>query len=1063
MAPAIGPGVETHCDVTDELVGHAGRPARAGYSHSSTFVSPTAGGKPGLEVAPTALAVMVDVRAESGLWAEGAMGQAVDFFVSYASADRAWAEWIAWQLEDEGYQVVVQAWDFGPGRDWAHEMQEATATAERVLAVLSAAYLQSSHGEAEWRAFYAKDPSGERARLLPVRVSDVEPPGLLTTRIYVDLVGRDATSARMALLAAARNARGKPTQEPEFPGGSLSEVSATETPRFPGDLPPLWNVPFQPNPFFVGRDLILAELQTRLQAPEATVRRVVLTGLGGVGKTSVAVEYVYRHQADYDLVWCVNGEQPASLFADLAALAGHLGLAPDAPQHEQIAALRSWLEHQPRWLVVLDNVDTPEAVAEWLPRSTTGHVLLTSRVGVGWEQLASVLPVEALAPADATGLLLGRAGETGPAAEAAAARLAATLGGLPLALEQAAAYVAATGTITLAGYAELFATRALELLKRGQPLGYQHTVATTWSLALESLRESEQGAVDLLTLASFLAPDDLPQPLLASHAQALPEPLVSVADDPLALADAVATLRRHSLVRVVADGLYVHRLLQTVVRASLAEETQQAWAPVAVRLLRAAFPVASDQVVNWPECERLLPHVLAVADHGRRLEVESEGWLSLLSQAAAYLWSRGLYWHALPLYEQTYVGWHQLLGADHPSTLGSMYGRAETHRALGELQEARKLHERTLAARRQFLGEDHPATLASMNSLALTRRDLGDLQGAHHLFKETLAARRRVLGEHHPDTLWSMNSLAVTRYALGDPQSAQKLHEQTLAARRRVLGEDHPDTLWSMNNLAATRRGLGDLQGARQLFERTIAARRRVLGDDHPDTLVAMSHLAETHRNLGDLQEARHLLEQTLTTRRRALGDDHPATLVTMNTLAATRRDLGDLQGAHNLHEQARASSRRVLGEEHPNTLNAMNSLAVTRQALGDLRGARELHKQTLRIRRRVLGDDHPETLWSMHGLAETRRALGDLQAAQELHEQTLAARRRILGDDHPHTLTSMNSLALTLQALGDLEGARTLHEQALAARRRMLGDDHPATIQSMNNLAATGHDQQPL
>jgi hypothetical protein len=144
------------------------------------------------------------------------MGQAADFFVSYTSADRAWAEWIAWQLEADGYQVVFQGWDFMAGSDWAHGMQRATTTAERLVVVLSAAYLQSGHGEAEWRPFYAKDPSGEHGLLLPVRVSDVEPPGLLTTRIYVDLVGRDASSARATLLAAARRVRGKPATEPEF-------------------------------------------------------------------------------------------------------------------------------------------------------------------------------------------------------------------------------------------------------------------------------------------------------------------------------------------------------------------------------------------------------------------------------------------------------------------------------------------------------------------------------------------------------------------------------------------------------------------------------------------------------------------------------------------------------------------------------------------------------------------------------------------------------------------------------------------------------------------------------
>ena len=654
------------------------------------------------------------------------MGEAADFFVSYTSADRVWAEWIAWQLEGEGYQVVVQAWDFGPGRDWAHEMHQATTTAERVVAVVSAAYLESGHGEAEWRAFYAKDPSGERGLLLPVRVREVELPGLLTTRIYVDLVGQDAKGARAVLLAAARGARGKPTEAPEFPGDRRSEVSATEAPRFPGELPPVWNVPFHPNPFFVGRDLLLAELQIRLIAPGLATRRVALTGLGGVGKTSIAVEYVYQQHADYDLVWWGNGEQPTSLLADLVALAGQLGLAADAPQEAQVAALRGWLERHQRRLLVLDNVEDPQAVVELLPRNASGHLLVTSRTGVGWERLTSVLPVEVLAPADAAGLLLTRTGETGPTAEAAAVTLAATLGGLPLALEQAGAYVAATGTVGLAGYAELFDSRALELLKRGQPLGYQHTVATTWSLALQQLQEAEPAAVDLLTMASFLAPDDLPEPLLTVHHDQLPEPLGSAVGDPLALADAVAALRRYSLVRVVADGLFVHRLLQTVVRTALDADTERAWAAAAVHLLRAGFPADNLQVTKWPECERLLPHVLTIADHGQRLGVESEGWLYLQDRAAMYLRSRGQYRQAQTLLEQSLAGRRRVLGQDHPNTLQSMNNLAVARRNLGNLQGARDLHEQTLAARRRVLGDDHPNTLLSMNNLATVRHDLDE-------------------------------------------------------------------------------------------------------------------------------------------------------------------------------------------------------------------------------------------------------------------------------------------------------------------------------------------------
>jgi len=163
------------------------------------------------------------------------MSQAADFFVSYTSADQAWAEWIAWQLDAEGYTVVVQAWDFRPGSDFVQQMHQVVQEAKQTIAVLSPAYLDSAFGGAEWRAVFAKDPTGEHGLLLPVRVEDVEPPGLLKTRIFVDLVDLDAKSARTTLLAAAKGVRGKPAREPEFPGmHGQSRSHGTEAPQFPG-------------------------------------------------------------------------------------------------------------------------------------------------------------------------------------------------------------------------------------------------------------------------------------------------------------------------------------------------------------------------------------------------------------------------------------------------------------------------------------------------------------------------------------------------------------------------------------------------------------------------------------------------------------------------------------------------------------------------------------------------------------------------------------------------------------------------------------------------------------
>ena len=158
-----------------------------------------------------------------------------DFFVSYTQADRGWAEWIAWQLEAAGYSTVLQAWDFVAGSDWAYEMQRATAAAQRTIAVLSSGYLESVYGGAEWRVAFSKDPTGEQGLLVPVRVEEIQPPGLLRTRVYVDLVGLSRQTATARLLEGISQARGKPEREPSFPGSHASRrIAALQEPRFPG-------------------------------------------------------------------------------------------------------------------------------------------------------------------------------------------------------------------------------------------------------------------------------------------------------------------------------------------------------------------------------------------------------------------------------------------------------------------------------------------------------------------------------------------------------------------------------------------------------------------------------------------------------------------------------------------------------------------------------------------------------------------------------------------------------------------------------------------------------------
>jgi tetratricopeptide (TPR) repeat protein len=822
--------------------------------------------------------------------------------------------------------------------------------------------------------------------------------------------------------------------------------------------PPVANPRPQPTARFTGRVEPLAHLARALRRE----RLVVVHGLGGVGKTQLVLHYLERHARDYQVVWWIRADQPTTLAGDLARLAAALHLPEqDHPDQEVIIdAVRGWLQRHPGWLLIFDNVEDEPTLTRFLPAlgdRRGGRVLVTTRYDL-WRDAATV-PVRPWSRAEAVAFLR----RSLPAATLAAAtpgearqvdgrlaELAGELGDLPLALEQAAAYLHQTKT-TLADYLEAVRTRGLELFAAP---GEQRTVATVWSLSLERLAATP-GAAALLALCAYLAPDNIPRALLTVPAEdggkllaRLPEPLQGVAGDPVAAGRALGALGAYSLVTLDERTVGVHRLVQAVVRdqhrthpGSESAVPAPAWAAAAVELVAAVFPPDSGEVANWPVCERLLPHALAAAAHAEHRQIDPKATIGLLDGAASYLHRRGRYAEAQPLFERALAISKASLAPDDPTTAVCLSDLATIEADLGRLKRARELYEQALAARRRVFGvdqldhpdhPDHPehlATLQLMNSLAEAHRDLGELQDARDRHEESLAAHRRVLRDHpatlqsidHPATLQSMNNLAATRAALGDLQGARELYEQTVAGYGRLLGYDRPATLNSMINLATIQADLGAQERARESYEPIVDAHQRVLGDDRPATLNWRNNLAAALAALGDLQGARHLHEQTLATRRRVLGNDHPDTLQSMSNLAATRAALGDYQGARDLHEQTLTGRRRVLGEDHPNALTSMSNLATTLAALGDLQGARDLHEQALAARRDVLGKDHPTTLTSMGNLAETRRALGDLQGARHLHEQTLDTRRQMLGNDHPDTLQSIKALAAVRRELGEL------------------------------------------
>jgi N-acetylmuramoyl-L-alanine amidase len=495
-----------------------------------------------------------------------------DFFISYARADQSWAEWIAWRLEAEGFSVIVQAWDFTPGDNFALQMHQASIEAKRTIAVLSPDFFKSAFTQAEWTAAFASDPTGTSGRLLPIRVRECEPEGLFGPIVYIDLVGLDDVTATRRLLEGVSRVRAKPAVSPTLP----------VTPRpYPGSLPPVWSVPYPRNRNFTGRDDVLTSLRSQLHSGLPAAVTQAISGLGGIGKTQLALEYVYRFASEYRIVWWIRADSEAARMDDLAQLGKALGIevADGEVAPDTVRKTLAWLERNRGWLLVFDNVEEPNQIKDVLPRSGAGHSIITSRYAF-WSEIANTLSLNVWSTQEAVDYLTRRTRQQ----DADSARRAADLlGCLPLALEQASAYIEQSN-IAISKYADLFERHKGRLFRRHNADDPRTTVATIWDISFKRVQEENPGALSLLNLYAFLPPDRIPRLIFANKAPLLPTPVRALVRDELKFDDALATLIRYSLVQATLEFVSIHRLVQLAVRERLNDRMFREFGEAAVRV-----------------------------------------------------------------------------------------------------------------------------------------------------------------------------------------------------------------------------------------------------------------------------------------------------------------------------------------------------------------------------------------------------------------------------------------------------------------------------------------------
>ncbi|MFE1438873.1 FxSxx-COOH system tetratricopeptide repeat protein [Streptomyces sp. NPDC058739] len=831
------------------------------------------------------------------------------------------------------------------------------------------------------------------------------------------------------------------------PAASEREHTQRLTARGPRPArPAVWgNMPPR-NLVFTGRDELLVALEHGLRSGPTAVLPHALHGMGGVGKSQLALEFVYRHAAEFELVWWIAAERPTQIQQAFVEMSRRLHLPVSA---EAITAVPAVLEAlrtgvpYGKWLLVFDNAESPNAVQEFFPSAAeggpTGSVIVTSR-NPQWNTLAHPLEVDVFTRPESIQLLRRRNPDL---TDDDAGMLAEVLGDLPLAVEQASAWRAETG-MPAAEYLRVFEEKRSELMAVSPPTQYEETVATAWNVSLDHVETKNPGALQLLQLCSYFAPDPINRQFFSN---AVAEPIAPELDliftDPIRLSRAIREINRYSLAKIDhrTNSIQMHRLVQAVLKARMTEEQRERFRHGAHLLLAANTPSAPSDPQSWPRFGELYPHVIVSG----AMQSSHRNVRQMVHLVARYLFLWGDHNAALSFGSQVYDSWSERFGEEDPQTLALGQHLRFVMLRMGQYAESAQLGER-LFATLEALGPDmEEELLTAKGQLATDRRTRGDFRGALEFDEDVYQRALRAFGEDDPATLSHAFNLAVTLRCMGDYRRALEVDQEVWRQRVQMFGADDPLSLISDASVQVDRQELGEYAQSLSMCEENVEKTREVFGDYHRSTFRSLARLGVAQRKAGLHQEAAENTRTALTPLTEAYGEKALDVLQVALSYAIDLRQTGRLPEALSLCERTRNLYAETLGDDHPATLAADADLAVILRLLDRVDTARKLNENALARFREQLGEGHPYTLATAVNLANDLFAQGDAAAAHALDERTVAQVREHMGDSHPTALVLWANLAIGLRALGRGEEAQAMQARAASAIAEKLGAAHPA------------------
>jgi tetratricopeptide (TPR) repeat protein len=831
----------------------------------------------------------------------------------------------------------------------------------------------------------------------------------------------------------------------------MCAMAGSDSAAPPPSVPRHWgNVP-QRNKNFTGRVEVLEQLR---QGVASNITAVVpedplpqaLQGFGGVGKTAVAVEYAYRYQSEYDLIWWIPAENVALVRSSLAGLAGALGLESasttgiDVTTRAVLEALRLGTPVR-RWLLIFDNADKPEDVLPLIPHGP-GHVLITSR-NHEWQQQVETVPMDVFTRDESKEFLAKRVSKG--LSERDADRLAERLGDLPLALVQASAMLA-QGAMQVDEYLRLIDDEITKILMEGTPPEYPAPMTAVWKISVESVTKRQPQAQDLLRCCAFFGPEPIPSFVFRRSSQA-GSGISELLSQPMLLSNAIRELGRFALIRIDGTYISVHRLTQALVRAELSGEEQSAYRQEVHSMLAACAPKQTSKRETWSRWAELVAHVGAETTDLSHCRIPEHRALAI--KTLRYLGNIGDFMTCRLLAERFVEQWTRDSNQDNEFVIDARRYLGNALREVGEYGIAYEMIESTLANSERVLGPRNPLTLALRNAFGADLRAQGEFDRARELDLDTLKLHEEEFGSDDPQTLRVRNNVALDYGLDCRYEEAQRLHEQVYIMQRDDASEavTASEMLSSQVGMARAVRLCGNFASARDLGEDAYAFGRDELGAEHYLTLRAATDLSIALRRIADgREEGLELAQRIFELSERLLGDTNPGTLAAGVTLSNNLRTLGRLDDALTEAKRSYDNYRKVYGADHPYSFACAGNLAVLSRLMDDPERARQLDQDAHEGLTRKLSATHFYTLTVATNLASDLAMLGDAAAARDLGIQTRERLVHLVGDRHSMTLGCAANLVLDLRATGAKADADSLFAVVERGYEQLLGEDHPET-----------------